>query len=67
MTIRKLDCRLGPPDAITVVLTKPQIVDTVAIIVIKRHEAIVKYEFTGGHSVRLPACSFVAVFRKRTD
>jgi hypothetical protein len=47
MTIRKLDCWLRPPDAITVVLTKPQIADTDATIVIKRREAIVKYEFIG--------------------
>jgi len=67
MTICKLDCWLRLPDAITVVLTKPQIVDTVAIIVIKRHEAIVIYEFIGGLSTRLPARFFVEVIRQRTD
>jgi hypothetical protein len=50
MTIRKLESWLRPADAITVVLTKPQIADTVATIVIKR-EVIVEYELSAAQKI----------------
>jgi len=51
MTIRKPESWLLPADAITVVLTKPQIADTVATIVIKRREVIVGYELPAAQKI----------------